>query len=485
MDKYNFSPVNVYNIDESGIGTVQEPGNIMAPKGQKRVGSVTSWERGKNITIICAMNAAGTFVPPMFIFPRARMSPTLEKDGPPGEFYCCSKNDWTNEHLYLQWLEHFSKFVKCSNENPVLLLLDNHYSHMTLEAYEFCKKHGIVVVSIPPHTSHRVQPLDVTFFGPLKKAYSQECDLFMKSNFQKMIRPDNIAGLFNKAYSNVATIAKAVSGFRASGIYPLDPNIFCDEDFIGSSISQPDTNQPANTSEPLPNHSSSSSQLVPNHPTPSLQAIPNHIAASPRPVSNQFCSQKIPNLPGGIPESDRKDPTVSPQPGPSKCYLPFETVSPLPSRPNKNNVGICRERSKQQSQIFTKTPVKAVLEDKKRKREERNKKKVSSQNKVTVAHKTKQKKRYRRNLNKIFDSDSELDEEPVCDDNSDDDIPIESECEQCLICNEFGRDGELWYRCTTRGLWAHSECSGWVDPENYMCDICLKKVKQDNKLSGK
>lgn len=129
--------------------------------------------------------------------------------------------------------------------------------------------------------------------------------------------------------------------------------------------------------------------------------------------------------------------------------------------------------------------MKAVLEDKKRKREERNKKKVSSQNKVTVAHKTKQKKRYRRNLNKIFDSDSELDEEPVCDDNSDDDIPIESECEQCLICNEFGRDGELWYRCTTCGLWAHSECSGWDDPENYMCDICLKKVKRDNKLSGK
>ncbi|KAJ4429039.1 hypothetical protein ANN_26035 [Periplaneta americana] len=188
MDKYNFSPVNIYTIDETGIGTVQEPGNIMAPKGQKRVGSVTSWERGKNITIICAMNAAGTFVPSTFIFPRAKMSLALEKDGPPGALYCCSKNGWTNEHLYLQWLEHFSKFVKRSNENPVLLLLDNHYSHMTLEAYKFCKQPGIVVVSIPPHTSHRVQPLDVTFFGPLKKAYSRECDLphekYISENYQ-------------------------------------------------------------------------------------------------------------------------------------------------------------------------------------------------------------------------------------------------------------------------------------------------------------
>ncbi|CAG9575523.1 unnamed protein product [Danaus chrysippus] len=66
--------------------TIQDPGKILAPKGMK------SWERGKNITLLCAMNAAGGFVPPMFIFPRKRVTPQLEKDGPAGAIYKCSDN---------------------------------------------------------------------------------------------------------------------------------------------------------------------------------------------------------------------------------------------------------------------------------------------------------------------------------------------------------------------------------------------------------
>lgn len=38
--------------------------------------------------------------PPMFIFPRKRMTPTLEKDGPAGAIYKCSDNGWINEELF-------------------------------------------------------------------------------------------------------------------------------------------------------------------------------------------------------------------------------------------------------------------------------------------------------------------------------------------------------------------------------------------------
>lgn len=47
MAKSKFQPKNIYNCDETGISTVQEPGKVLAAKGQKRVGSITSWERGK------------------------------------------------------------------------------------------------------------------------------------------------------------------------------------------------------------------------------------------------------------------------------------------------------------------------------------------------------------------------------------------------------------------------------------------------------
>jgi hypothetical protein len=58
------------------------------------------------------MSAGGSFVPPMFVFSRLRMNPTLEKGGLEGSIYRYSKNGWINEELFMVWLEHFSKFVK-------------------------------------------------------------------------------------------------------------------------------------------------------------------------------------------------------------------------------------------------------------------------------------------------------------------------------------------------------------------------------------
>lgn len=231
MEKFKFTPNNIYNMDETGITTVQDTNRILAAKGQKRIGAVTSGERGQTTTVICAFNAAGTYVPPVFIYARQRMTPLLEGNGPPGSLYKCSKNGWTNEELFIQWLQHFRKYANPSENEPVLLILDNHGSHITIEAYEYCKENFITMLSLPPHSSHRLQPLDVVFFGPLKKAYNRECDLYMKSHPTERITVYKIAELFNKAYTNVATIAKGISGFASTGIYPINCHIFSEEDF--------------------------------------------------------------------------------------------------------------------------------------------------------------------------------------------------------------------------------------------------------------
>lgn len=64
LTTHKFAPNRIYNMDETGIATVQKPGKILASQGQKQVGGVTSWERGKNITVVSAMNASGGYVPP-------------------------------------------------------------------------------------------------------------------------------------------------------------------------------------------------------------------------------------------------------------------------------------------------------------------------------------------------------------------------------------------------------------------------------------
>lgn len=97
IEKHMFPPINIYNADETGVTTVTDPEKVLVEKGQKRVGAVTSGERGRNTTVMYAMSAAENFIPPMFIFIRQRMKPLLKKDEPFGALYTNSKNSWINE----------------------------------------------------------------------------------------------------------------------------------------------------------------------------------------------------------------------------------------------------------------------------------------------------------------------------------------------------------------------------------------------------
>lgn len=69
-EKYKFGPHRIFNVDETGISGVHKPARILAQKGRKQVGAITSGERGQNTTIVCSMSASGMYVHPMFIFKR-------------------------------------------------------------------------------------------------------------------------------------------------------------------------------------------------------------------------------------------------------------------------------------------------------------------------------------------------------------------------------------------------------------------------------
>ena len=67
--------------------------------------------------------------------------------------------------------------TRCTTECKVLVILDNHESHIFLCTIDEAKANGIVLLIIPPHTSHRLQPLDKTVFGPFKASYNLAMDV--------------------------------------------------------------------------------------------------------------------------------------------------------------------------------------------------------------------------------------------------------------------------------------------------------------------
>lgn len=80
-----------------------------------------------------------------------------------------------------------------------------------------------------------MQPLDVSFFGPLKTAYSSECNDFLTAKPGETIAVEHVPGLYYKAYAKVATLNNAIKGFEATGTVPLNSQLFTEDDYEPSA----------------------------------------------------------------------------------------------------------------------------------------------------------------------------------------------------------------------------------------------------------
>ncbi|KAK9685653.1 CENP-B N-terminal DNA-binding domain [Popillia japonica] len=234
FEKVNFDPARVYNVDETGLTSVQRKhSKVISFKGKKQVAALTSADRGSLVTVVTCMSAIGSFVPPPFVFPRKNMKAEL-LDGTPAESIAgCHPSGWIQTNLFTQWLQHFVKFTKPSKEELIVLLLDGHYSHTrNVDIIDIVRDTGIIIVCISPHTSHKLQPLDLAFMAPLKTYYAQEIKSWLKNNPGRTITSFNICRLMCPAYQKCATAEIAANGFRKPGIYPLNRNVFKESDFL-------------------------------------------------------------------------------------------------------------------------------------------------------------------------------------------------------------------------------------------------------------
>lgn len=237
---HNFPPENIFNVDESGLSSVPtKQSKIVAKRGAKQVGIVTSAEKGETTTVVCCFNASGTtFVPPAMIFKRKNMTDQLLRSAPSGTIGMTSPNGWITDELFVKWLQHFADYTRPTKEKKVLLIMDNHHSHCSINAIEKAKSNNIILLTIPPHTSHKLQPLDKAFFSSLKFHYEKECKSFMVTHPGRRITQYDVSELFAASYAKSCTMEKARNGFRSCGIYPFNDEIFDDTDFAPSTVTE-------------------------------------------------------------------------------------------------------------------------------------------------------------------------------------------------------------------------------------------------------
>jgi hypothetical protein len=245
-EKYQVQPSKLYNMDETSLSTVQDgQRKIVGCKGKKQVGRITSQERGQSTTGVVCCNAAGQFIPPMVIYRRQRLTVEMTNGGPPGTLYSCQEKGWMSNEGFNEWLEHFIAHAHPSPQKPVILILDGHVSHTkNLTALTRAKEAGVVMVSLPPHCTHKLQPLDVAFFAPFKCYYNEAIRQWMHNHVGRPVTTWQVAELLNTAYGKAASVQNAMKGFEATGLYPLNKEKFGDADFCAA---QPTDNPPHST----------------------------------------------------------------------------------------------------------------------------------------------------------------------------------------------------------------------------------------------
>lgn len=433
LSAHTYTPMKIWNADETGISNVQKPVKVIATKGARVVGRITSGERGRTVTVMCAMNAAGSFIPPMFIYPRKRMIASLLNGAPPGAIGICTSSGWTDSECFLQWLKHFADIAKPSLDDKHLIILDGHHSHKTLEAVLFARDHGIELITLPPHCTHKMQPLDTSFFKGLKAAYNAAADNWMLCNKGRRISFYEISGLFSKAYMKAATIEKAVAGFEGCGLWPFNDERFSEDDFVASRLTD--------------------------------EAMPVDIQAQQRQIQSEQQPAARSELQVGLHVKSFYNSYVSPERALAKAVFD-KLCGPIQATDART-----RKRKAEQATILTSSPYKKLLLEKKKKCKQGGDKDKSGKQKdvkTGIPREEKHKQKAKKGSGKYSRSKKGKDKVQQSDY-----VP----CHSCNVRFCDDRSGRKWIQCQEASClkWFHNECQGLdedFNDANFFCIEC-------------
>lgn len=168
-------------------------------------------------------------------------------DGPTGSIGTGNPFGWVQDETFLIFVKHFQRYSNASLTHKVLLVLDNHSSHIHINSLDFCKQHGIVLLSFPPHSSHKLQPLDRSVNGPFKKAIITACDAWIRNHPGKTMTIYDIPGVVKSAMPMALTPTNIQAGFQKTGSYPFNRDIFQVKDFAPSFVTDRPNPNPENT----------------------------------------------------------------------------------------------------------------------------------------------------------------------------------------------------------------------------------------------
>jgi hypothetical protein len=140
-------------------------------------------------------------------------------DFPIDATFAVSDSGYMISELFFEWMKIFVQ--KIPPVRPVLLVIDGHASHITLQVIRFARQNDVEIFCLTPHTTHLFQPLDVGVFRSLKEKFRQEASRILRRKRGKVTRK-KFGKVFRPAYYKSVTPYNVVNGFKATGLWPVN-----------------------------------------------------------------------------------------------------------------------------------------------------------------------------------------------------------------------------------------------------------------------
>jgi 4-hydroxybenzoate polyprenyltransferase len=135
--------------------------------------------------------------------------------------FTASPNGWTNNTIVVEWLKKiFIPSTKPQDpQEAKLLIFDGYRSHESTEFIFICFENNIHLLFLPPHSSHVLQPLDISIFSPFKRAYRKYLGDLGFQGDSTVINKRNFVHCYERARNDALTSQNIRNGWKGIGLW--------------------------------------------------------------------------------------------------------------------------------------------------------------------------------------------------------------------------------------------------------------------------
>ncbi|KAI1003246.1 hypothetical protein K3495_g4962 [Podosphaera aphanis] len=176
------------------------------------------------VSIVETISVDGRKTRPLIIFKGAAPQSNWFEQEVPDWIYTTSQNGWTAIRIAMGWLKTiFLPETKPQDQTcRRILLVDGHGSHTNVDIQWECYQNKFHLVYMSPHTSHILQPLDLSCFSPLKARYRQLIESLSTIHDTASLKKQRFTNCYNHARHERLAVSQVKAGWRAAGLFPFN-----------------------------------------------------------------------------------------------------------------------------------------------------------------------------------------------------------------------------------------------------------------------